>query len=135
MAANRQSIEDRHAAIIALARARPELSYKTIGARFGVTGASVSQVITGKRGKRRQTRLDRLLKDNPPDAEFGAIRVIIAALEPLEEPARERVTQFALSKLRDTAKKAPINSETHKTPRVLTGPDPKPADTVGRARG
>jgi hypothetical protein len=131
MAANKQSIEDRHAAIIALVQARPELSYKAIGAQFGVTGASVSQIIAGKRGKRRQARLDRLLKDNPPDAEFGAIRVIIAALEPLEEPARERVTQFALSKLRDTAKEAPIDSETRKTPRLLAGPGPKPVDIIG----
>jgi predicted transcriptional regulator len=89
----RMESEYGHAAIITLVQARPELSYKAIGAQFGVTGASVSQIIAGKRGKRRQARLDRLLKDNPPDAEFGAIRVIIAALEPLEKPARERVTR------------------------------------------
>jgi predicted transcriptional regulator len=81
MTANTQSIEDRHEAIIALARARPELSCKAIGAQFGVSGSCVSQIISGKRGKRRQARLDRLLKDNSPDAEFGAIRIIIAALE------------------------------------------------------
>jgi hypothetical protein len=108
MTANRQSIEDRHEAIIALAQARPELSCKAIGAQFGVSGSCVSQIISGKRGKRRQARL---LKDNSPDAEFGAIRIIIAALEPLEELARERVTQFALSKLRDIAKEAPTYSE------------------------
>jgi predicted transcriptional regulator len=135
MTANRQSIGDRHDAIIALAQARPELSFKAIGAQFGVSGSCVSQIISGKRGKRRQARLDRLLKDNPPDAEFGAIRMIIAALEPLGELARERVTQFALSKLRDIAKEAPTYSKTRKTPRVLAGPGPISADTVGRQTG
>jgi hypothetical protein len=105
MTANRQSTEDRHSSIIALAQARPELSYKAIGAHFGVSGSCVGQIITGKRGKRRQAHLDRLFKDNTTvDAEFGAIRIIMAALEPLEEPARERVLAFALSKLRGTAR-------------------------------
>jgi hypothetical protein len=105
MTANRQSTEDRHSSIIALAQARPELSYKAIGAHFGVSGSCVGQIITGKRGKRRQAHLDWLFKDNTTvDAEFGAIRIIMAALEPLEEPARERVLAFALTKLRDTAK-------------------------------
>jgi hypothetical protein len=135
MTANRQWTEDRHAAIIALAQARPELSYKAIGAHFGVSSSSVSQIITGKRGKRRQARLNRFLKDHTGDAEFGAIRMIIAALEPLEEPARDRVTQFALSKLRDAAKEAPTFSEARKTPIVLATPSPKPADTVDRQKG
>jgi hypothetical protein len=39
LTANRQWTEDRHAAIIALAQARPELSYKAIGAQFGVSGS------------------------------------------------------------------------------------------------
>jgi hypothetical protein len=104
MSANRQSTEDRNSSIIALAQARPELSYKAIGAQFGVSGSCVGQIITGKRGKRRQAHLDRFFKGNTVDAEFGAVRMIIAALEPLEEPARNRVMAFALSKLRDTAK-------------------------------
>lgn len=130
MTANRQSTEDRHAAIIAVAQARPELSNKAIAAQFGVSGSCVSQIITGKRGRRVRARLDRFPPDNTADAEFGAIRIIIAALEPLEEPARERVIQFALSKLRDTAKKASTHSETSKTPRVLATLSPKPADSV-----
>jgi hypothetical protein len=104
MSANRQLTEDRHSSIIALAQARPELSYKAIGAQFGVSGSCVGQIITGKRGKRRQAHLDRFFKGNTVDVELGAIRMIITALEPLEEPARERVMAFALSKLRDTAK-------------------------------
>jgi hypothetical protein len=61
--------------------------------------------------------------------------MIIAVLEPLEEPARDRVTQFALSKLRDAAKEAPTFSEARKTPRVLATSSPKPADTVERQKG
>lgn len=61
--------------------------------------------------------------------------MIIAALEPLEEPARDRVTQFALSKLRDVAKEAPTFSEACKTPILLATPSPKPTDTVDRQKG
>jgi hypothetical protein len=99
---NRQPAVDRHSAIIALAQARPELSYKAIGIQFGVSGSCVGQIIAGKRGKRQRARL-RFFKDHAVETEFGAIRAIMSALEPLEEAAKERVIQFALSRLRDSA--------------------------------
>ena len=136
MTATEPSTEDRYAAIIALAQTRPELSYKVIGARFGVSAAYVSQIIAGKRGKRRQTRLDRLLQENTHDAEFGAIRAVIAALAPLEEPARERVTQYALARLRDLPQNEPTYSDSQGTTKApASSPFVERAGAVGRQNG
>jgi hypothetical protein len=94
----------RHAAIIAIHRSHPELTLKEIGARFGMTASGVSLIISGRRGKQRQTRIERSSGDNGPDREFIAIRMVIAALEDLDESARERVVQYALARLRDASR-------------------------------
>src|SRR5690349_20803059 len=99
---NRPS-RDKHAEIIALYRAHPELTLKEIGERFGITGSGVSQIVSGRRGRRRQSRLERFSEDSVADREFVAIRLVIAALDGLDESARERVTQYAMAKLRDPA--------------------------------
>ena len=135
MTANKLSTTDRQAAIIAFAQTCPELSYRAIGAKFGVTGSCVAQIIAGKRGKRRQAHLVRLLANNTSDGEFGAIRMVIAALGPFDEPARERIIQYALSKLRDNARAVPPNNQTHETPRALADPGPKPLDAVDVGKG
>jgi hypothetical protein len=103
MTAKDEPSSHRNAAIIAVHRAHPELTLKEIGARFGMTASGVSLIISGRRGKRRQAHIERFSGDNP-DREFIAIRMVIAALEDLDESARERVVQYALARLRDASR-------------------------------
>jgi hypothetical protein len=92
------AIEDRNAAIIAMARQNPALSFRAIGEKFGVSGACVSQVISGKRGRRRLTRLTNLgVLQTAEDKEFSTIAAVMAAIADLTEPARRRVVDTHFS--------------------------------------
>jgi predicted transcriptional regulator len=95
------TVGDRHAAILAMAHQQPGLTCKTIAEKVGVSTATVSLVLRGKRGgKRRLARLKQLgMLPRVEDKEFGAIMAIMAAIADLTETARRRVVEYALQRL------------------------------------
>jgi transcriptional regulator with XRE-family HTH domain len=98
---NVTTIEDRHAVILAMAHQQPGLTYKAIAEKVGVSTATVSLVLRGKRGgKRRLARLAQLeMLPHVEDKEFRAITAVMVAIADLTEAARRRVVEYALQRL------------------------------------
>jgi transcriptional regulator with XRE-family HTH domain len=98
---NIATVGNRHAAILAMAHQQPELTCKAIADKVGVSSATVSLVLRGKRGgKRRLARLAQLERVlHVEDKEFGAITAVMAAIADLTEAARRRVVEYALQRL------------------------------------
>jgi hypothetical protein len=110
---NSATIRDRHAAILAMAHRQPELSCKAIGEKFGVSGATVSLVLRGKRGSRRLTRLTQLGMLPPvEDKELSAITAVMAAIADLTEAARRRVVEYVIQRLTEEQPNEPEGNPT-----------------------
>ena len=111
------TIRDRHAAILAMAHQHPELTYKAIGEKLGVSGATVSLVLRGKRGSRRLTRLAQLgMLPTVEDKEFVAITAVMRAIADLSEPARRRVVEYAIQRLSEEQPNEPESNLTAPRP-------------------
>jgi hypothetical protein len=100
---NVATIADRHAAIRTMALQQPGLTCKTIAEKFGVSTATVSLVLRGKRGGKRQ--LARLAQQGMlplvEDEELRAITGVMAAISDLTEAARRRVVEYVIQRLRE----------------------------------
>jgi hypothetical protein len=100
---NIATIEERHAAIRTMAHQQPGLTCKAIAEKFGVSSATVSLVLRGKRGGKRQ--LARLAQQGMlplvEDKELHAITAVMAAIADLPEAARRLVVKYVIQRLRE----------------------------------
>jgi transposase len=112
------TIEDRHAAIRTMAHQHPGLTCKAIAEKFDVSPATVSLVIRGKRGGKRQlARLSQLgMLPQVEDKELRAITAVIAAIADLTEAARRRVVEYVIQRLREEQPDEPEGNPTASHP-------------------
>jgi transcriptional regulator with XRE-family HTH domain len=119
---NIATVGDRHATILAMAHQQPGLTCKAIAEKVGVSSATVSLVLRGKRGgKRRLARLAQLgIVPRVEDKEFGAITAVMAAVADLTEAARRRVVNYALQRLSEEHPDAPHFEHTSRARELLS---------------
>jgi hypothetical protein len=117
MIRNIGTMRDRHAAILATAQQEPELTCKAIAEQFGVSTATVSLVLRGKRGRRRLTQLRELgMLPTVEDKELVAITAVMRAIADLSEPARRRVVEYAIQRLNEEQPNEPEDKLTASCP-------------------